>query len=307
MVHEDYMSYALRSNHLAVLHSNVMPNKSNKTGKKIDNAAAIVTEEPSSSQAVVVTDIPKQQAMDHISANDGLTAILNEMKTQFERVNTKLSSIETDVRRLETIENDLKNQDKRITDVETTADSNASRVEELEKKYIKLQNENKRSNALRELHDRRLNALFHGFPEQPSEDRNASKTLIEAFFNEALKIPNSERITIVDCHRLPLNKGTYTGTKIRPIIVRFLTVQDKKTVFEKATANLKQYNTANEQTCYITGHLPRSMQLQRKRLQKLHKKARAEKIHTQWIIDFDKGECCLKIGDNTHYASDTDE
>ena len=41
--------------------------------------------------------------MDHISTSDGPTAILDEMTTQFEGVNMKLSSIETDVQRSVTI------------------------------------------------------------------------------------------------------------------------------------------------------------------------------------------------------------
>ena len=90
-----------------------------------------------------------------------------------------------------------------------------------------------------------------------------------------------------------------------PIIVRFLTQADKDSIFRQGT-ELKEYNRINDQSCYITGHLPPVMQAQRKLLLPKYKKARQEKLSPRWVIDFTTGDYCLQIDDVKHYACDDD-
>ena len=285
------MSYSLRSNKETISAVTAQP----LVEPIMPNSVLEPTKQP-------VVDIPGMQA---ISENPGLAALLQYMQSQFHNSNIKLSEIRDDCKRLESIEAKLANQDVRISAVETSTSDNSEKIATLQANFKQLKQENKRNAVLRALYDRKLNGLLHGIKEGHKETRSDSKELVVKFFREALKLNNADDITIVDCHRLPLEKPTNASNKIRPIIVKFLTQADKDCVFSQGT-ELKEYNRINDLSCYITGHLPPAMQRQRKLLLPKFKKARLEKSSTRWLIDFTTGDYYLQIGDVKHYARDDD-
>ena len=78
-------------------------------------------------------------------------------------------------------------------------------------------------------------------------------------------------VRIVDSHRLPQHPLFKLGKRVtRPIIVKLAYVKDKTAIY-KATNNLNKYNRTRRElkqstpNVFITDHLPRAFQEQRKK------------------------------------------
>ena len=94
-------------------------------------------------------------------------------------------------------------------------------------------------------------------------------------FHDFLKygshIEDPDAVEVVDIHRLPQHPVQRFGRSVvRPIIVKLLTMQDKTLIFNSAK-HLKTYNSerisedATSPHIFITEHLPKKFQEQRKR------------------------------------------
>ena len=86
---------------------------------------------------------------------------------------------------------------------------------------------------------------------------------------------------LTDYHRLPQHPVLKNGIKVnRPIIIKLTNSNDKRLIFG-SLKNLKQFNNARklnkQNSVYITEHLPKQFQLERKALLPAFKEAKALK------------------------------
>ena len=115
-------------------------------------------------------------------------------------------------------------------------------------------------------------------------------------------------IPLVDIHRLPQQPVVRRGVTIaRPIIIKLNNAMDKHKIMSNLS-NLKAYNLAcqNEpqtaattqrfpKSVYITEHLPKEFQEQRKRLLSQFKEGKNSGQKTKWAIT--NGSYCLYVDD----------
>jgi len=106
--------------------------------------------------------------------------------------------------------------------------------------------------------------------------------LVYDFFQNALLIDNPESIKLADVHRLPQHPLVRNDKKLgRPVIIKLTNSFDKQLIF-KNLKHLKTYNDSlhlkpkNRGYIYVTEHLPRETQLQKKRLIPIFQKAKEE-------------------------------
>ena len=173
------------------------------------------------------------------------------------------------------------------------------RVEQKFESYFMEADRDKLSN---EAYSKRLNILIHGIEEHstnPWETREETRTKLNNFLMDGLRMDNYESLLLVDFHRLPQRPVYKDGIKInRPIIYKLSNIQDKQSVL-RATKHLKVYNERrsknlkNAPSVYITDHLPKPFYLQKKSLLPLFKEAKNLGKKTNWRIM--NGEYCLFI------------
>ena len=111
---------------------------------------------------------------------------------------------------------------------------------------------------------------------------------MKSFTKEGLEIA-IDKVPIVDSHRLPQHPLFKLGKRLtRPIVVK-LAYMDDKTAIYKVTKNLNNRTRLElkQSTPYvfITDHLPRTLQEQRKKLIPYFNKARADNPKTKSQIE----------------------
>ncbi|XP_069355426.1 protein unc-13 homolog C-like [Maniola hyperantus] len=100
-----------------------------------------------------------------------------------------------------------------------------------------------------EMHSRRTILLFHGLPEEDSE--NVEGKICDLVCNR-LKLPNFEEASIEVCHRLGLKRD-----KPRPILVRFSNLKVKnaawkaKTAFKGTGMTMSEFLTKPRQETFV--------------------------------------------------------
>ena len=144
---------------------------------------------------------------------------------------------------------------------------------------------------MQESYDKRMNTLIHGIKEDDDnvwEKRERTREKFQDFFVNGLKINDPEDVEFVDLHRLPQHPVKVGGKSVhRPIIVKLLIINDKNLIFKNAR-NLRDYNNAriisdnHSPYVFMTEHLPKRFQLQRKFLTKAYKEAREKNQKTVW-------------------------
>ena len=153
---------------------------------------------------------------------------------------------------------------------------------------------------MQESYDKRLNVLLHGIEEDGDsvwETRDVTLQKIHDFMKEGLQIVDLTSITLTDYHRLPQQPVYRNNCKVnRPVIVKLCNSNDKRLFFCKLK-NLKQYNesrkTRDLKPHYITDHLPKLFQQERKSLLPYFKQARRMQQKTIWRAD--NGHYCLFV------------
>ena len=165
-------------------------------------------------------------------------------------------------------------------------------VEELKIRLSILEEKNKQletTAVMKESYEKRFNILIHGIPENSDNPWEAPiETLdrIHNFMNEGLKISNPMAIQLADYHRLPQRPLFKDGVRVnRPIIIKLMNAADKRHIFANVK-HLKSYNQnkkmLNHSMVYITDHLPKLFQEERKLLMPYFKKANSLKKKTIW-------------------------
>ena len=66
--------------------------------------------------------------------------------------------------------------------------------------------------------------------------------------------------------------------------------------------NLSDFNSNRDMRVFVTDHLSKKMQLERKSLMLLFIEARRNKSKTNWRVDFKRGAYCLLVNNVVHFA-----
>ena len=153
---------------------------------------------------------------------------------------------------------------------------------------------------MQESYEKRFNILFHGLEENSNsawETRDETLKILQNFMKEGLNIANPSQITLADYHRLPQQPTYKNKVKInRPIIIKVTNVSDKNLIFSNLK-NLKAHNDRRRlqslRSQYVTEHLPKLFQEERKSLLPAFKEARSQNKKTTWRAE--KGHYNLYI------------
>ena len=123
----------------------------------------------------------------------------------------------------------------------------------------------------------------------------------------SLQIKDPSAIMLADYHRLPQHPVLKNGIKVNRLIIIKLTNSNDKRLISNSLKNLKQFNNAKklnkQNSVYITEHLPKQFQLERKALLPAFKKAKALKKKASWRAE--TGHYCLYI-DNFKVSAEND-
>ena len=116
---------------------------------------------------------------------------------------------------------------------------------------------------------------------------------------ERLLIQEPQSVVFVDCHRLP-QRSVFPGgvKKNRPIIVKLTNAMDKRLIFR--SLKYLRYNetrrSLNLDSVYISEHLPKQFQNERKTLLPMHKEAKKCTKKSYWKAE--NGHYCLYVDAN---------
>ena len=160
----------------------------------------------------------------------------------------------------------------------------------------------------KEIYDKRFNLLIHCIKkdtESAWETKWEFENKFKQFLQNGLKLPKFPAVAVADVHRFPQHPITKNGKRItRPIIVKLTSYSDKNMIM-RSPKNLKEYNEERKRTfgsetnyVYVTKHLPRELQQQKKKLLSTYKKAKQNKQRTVWRIE--KAKYCLYIDSVKH-------
>ena len=127
----------------------------------------------------------------------------------------------------------------------------------------------------------KLEYLVEELMELKKPTRETTLQLVQDFMKRGLQIKGLSAIMLADYHRLPQRPVLKNGIKVnRSIIIKLTNSNNKRLIFG-SLKNLKQFNNArklNQQnSVYITEHLPKQFQLERKALLPAFKEAKALK------------------------------
>ena len=113
------------------------------------------------------------------------------------------------------------------------------------------------------------------------EKRETTLQLVQDFIKRGLQIKDPSAIMLANYHHLSQHLVLKNGIKVnQPIIIKLTNSNDKRLIFG-SLKNLKQFNNAeklNQQnSVYITEHLPKQFQFEHKALLPAFKEAKALK------------------------------
>ena len=118
------------------------------------------------------------------------------------------------------------------------------RIEDIEKEVL-----------LRESYGKRLNLVIHGLKEKNGlnkETKTKTREIFDNFVVEGFQL-DTEKITLVDIHRLSQHQITKNGKRVtRPIIIKLANAMDKHYIM-KNVKHLKTYNESLNQTTFEPG------------------------------------------------------
>ena len=190
-------------------------------------------------------------------------------------------------RTIELPEKEVNVQSKKIDSLEL-------KYTQLNKQFVDFKEEVYVKNLAQEHYSKRMNILIHSIEEQPRENKEQTNKIVCNFLKEVL---HCNDIKLIDCHRM-----SSASTKIhsrrstwRPIICKFLTMEEKSRIFS-SIAVLKDYNKNNNSRIFLTNHLPKPIYLKKKRLIPIAKQAKAPEKTVQWVTS--PGDINLIIDDS---------
>ena len=221
---------------------------------------------------------------------ENLTTRIDKLDSKFELFETRLFNLE------KTFDDQIYKLDKKLeTKVDCTVLENFNlRLLNIEQQQITQQTKD----ILQESYDKRLNLLIHGIEESDAwETLEQTKKLIHNFMKDGLLIDDPSTISLADYHRLPQQPISRNNHEVhRPIIIKLANSTDKKLIFTKLK-NLKKYNeirkSVDKKPHYVTEHLPKQFQQERKALLPQFKEAKRMKKKVSWRAE--NGHYCLYV------------
>ena len=224
------------------------------------------------------------------------------MQRSISNFNKKIAYLEAKVESIEHKINKIKNEKattkelrKQETQTNDFINEHSQRITEISETINNAEYEN-RKNALRnEMYSKRFNNLIHGIKEKSGsvrETKEETGKLVIDFFQNALLIDDPASVKLAYVHRLPQHPVLRNNKKIvRPIIIKLMNAFDKQLVFNNLkplkehneTSNLKPKNPGY---VYVAEHLPRELQMQKKRLIPIFRKAKEveKKLHGRSLM-----------------------
>ena len=148
------------------------------------------------------------------------------------------------------------------------------------------------ANVMQESYEKRFNSLIHGIAEMTDstwENPGQTTALVRTLMKEWLLIQEPESVAFVDCRRLPQRSVFREDVKKNtPIIAKLTNAVDKRLVF-RLLKYLRRYNETgrplNLDLVYISEHLPKQCQDERKTLLPMYKEAKKCSKKTYWIAE----------------------
>ena len=223
-----------------------------------------------------------------------------------------LTSLENLTKRLDVIDRKLEAVNSKINEVEEKFDEKYNKLEaqlndkvsqkdfsDLEKQFKKQMELIYEENLMKEMYDKRLNLLIHDIEESVAstwESKEQTIQIFQEFLSQGLSI-DPKSMNIIDIHCLPQRPVFVNGAKkTRPIIVKLSTIEERKRIFS-SLKNLKNFNKVRKESntlpVYVTEHLPKDFQNQKKRLMPQFKEARKLNKSTYWRVV--QGQYCLFV------------
>ena len=152
---------------------------------------------------------------------------------------------------------------------------------------------------MKESYEKRFIIFIYGLPEISANVwEKPSETLehVHKFMKDGLHIFDPKSLPLADYHRLPQQPIFKFGRKTTPIIIKLIYAADKRKIFGNLK-NLKPYNESrkalNLYPVFVTEHLPKKFQLERKLLLTEFKEAKRMNRKTVWRAE--KGHYVLYI------------
>ena len=123
-----------------------------------------------------------------------------------------------------------------------------------------------------DIYSRKSNLVLKGIPESKDEDDNQCEAVVKTFFKNELKLNDQmvRDMQLVACHRFGQKSYDDVRSTQRPIIVRFVRFNDRRTVWDKRTL-LKGTKF------YINENYPRKIGYNRRKLQPIYAYAKQKK------------------------------
>ena len=184
--------------------------------------------------------------------------------------------------------------------------ASAEEYDKLKQRVVNLENQCNafhREAVAKECYDKRMNLLIHDLNEKSDwETKGETKVVFEDFLKAGLDIDPSS-VSLIDIHRLPQRPVVKNGKRIvRLIIIKVATMLDKARI-TGSLRKLKAYNenritkSPNENLpyVYVSDHLPKICQQQKRNLLPQFKEARKNRQKTSRKII--NGDYSLLIND----------
>ena len=226
---------------------------------------------------------------------------------KIEAINLQVTDLENNIQiRFQTIENSVKESAsnmeikmlkdciKKIEGILEKTAEDSDLDEAFQRLFLleDLEKERTEQALMQESYDKRFNVLFHGLDEEVNsvwETRIETLEILHQFMRDGLNITDPSNIALADFHRLPQQPVMKDGVKVnRPIIIKLTNAADKHLIFS-SLKHLKAHNNKRRSQFvkpqYITEHLPKPFQKERKLLLPAFKAARQQKKKTNWIAE----------------------
>ena len=209
-----------------------------------------------------------------------LNETLHKILSALNNLTEKVSDLDDGLDNLE------KNFDVEFKEIENKLQRKASLFEfnELKERIVQLEKVKQEQDCLaimKESYEKKFNILIHGLPEISGNIwQKPTETLehVHKFMKDGLLISDPKSLPLADYHRLPQQPIFKFGRKTtRPIIIKLTNAADKR----KISGNLKNLKSCNESRkalnlnpAFVTEHLPKKFQQERKLLLPEFKEAR---------------------------------
>ncbi|XP_060597726.1 uncharacterized protein LOC132751567 [Ruditapes philippinarum] len=195
---------------------------------------------------------------------NGLTVSMYDIGQKVDAMEKRISDLESS----QQFESNTVDEIKRKQDEIVSLKTKASQIETQRIECEDLVNEMKCA-------DLKNNLLFFRVNDEESETNEQCKERILTIMKEDMKIKNAEIIMMTKTERM----GRYKSDKIRPIVVRYSSFEERESV-RKSCKNLTKYNSVG-----VSQHFPKDIADKRKALGPILRKAKNDKKKVELRYD----------------------